>query len=69
MPHADVYVPLRLRTAAGVLNLISIITVFGTPVDITLSELALETFFPADDATARVLRQLADTAAATHPVG
>jgi hypothetical protein len=69
MPHADVYVPLRLRTAAGVLNLISIITVFGTPVDITLSELALETFFPADDETARVLRQLADTAAATHPVG
>jgi len=26
--------------------------IFGTPVDITLSELALETFFPADDLTA-----------------
>lgn len=67
--HADVYVPLRLRTAAGVLNLISIVTVFGTPVDITLSELALETFFPADDDTAAVLRQLADPVAATQPVG
>ena len=37
---------------AGVLSFISTITVFGTPNDITLSELALETFFPADEATA-----------------
>ena len=37
-------------------------TVFGTPVEITLSELALETFFPADAATAAALRQLADSA-------
>jgi hypothetical protein len=34
--------------------------VFGTPVDITLSELALESFFPADAATAHALRRLAD---------
>jgi hypothetical protein len=33
--------------------------VFGTPVDITLSELALETFFPADDLTAERLREMA----------
>ena len=47
---------------AGVLNFISTITVFGTPTDITLSELALETFFPADAAHgARTLRQLAET--------
>jgi hypothetical protein len=32
--------------------------VFGTPVDITLQELALETFFPADAATAEALRAL-----------
>lgn len=31
-------------------------TVFGTPVDVTLSELALETFFPADPATAEALK-------------
>jgi transcriptional regulator with XRE-family HTH domain len=61
-PDADVYVPLQLRLPAGVLNLISIITVFGTPADITLSELALETFFPADEATATALRTLAAAA-------
>ena len=53
-----VVVPLRLATEAGVLALVSTITVFGTPVDITLAELALETFFPADPATAEALRRL-----------
>jgi len=52
-------VPFRLATDAGVLSFISTTTVFGTPVDITLSELALETFFPADPATAATLRTLA----------
>ena len=51
--------PLRLRTPGAVLSLISTTTVFGTPVDVTLQELALETFFPADDATAEALRGLA----------
>lgn len=55
-----VAVPLQLRTAAGVLSFISTITVFGTPVDITLAELAMETFFPADAATAQALRHLGD---------
>ena len=59
--EAGVYVPLRLRTRFGELNLISTITVFGTPTDITLSELALETFFPADDRPPQALRRLADT--------
>jgi transcriptional regulator with XRE-family HTH domain len=52
-------VPFRLATDAGVLSFISTTTVFGTPVDVTLSELALESFFPADPATAAALRQLA----------
>jgi len=60
-PDSPVYVPLQLRTAAGVLHFISTITVFGTPTDITLSELALETFFPADEDTAQALRQMAET--------
>jgi transcriptional regulator with XRE-family HTH domain len=51
--------PLRLRTPGGVLAFISTTTVFGTPVDITLQELALETFFPADDFTAQALRAAA----------
>lgn len=57
---AAVVVPLQLATPGGTLSFISTITVFGTPVDVTLSELALETFFPADDATAQALRRLGD---------
>ena len=41
------------------LSFISTTMVFGTPVDITLQELALETFFPADDLTAERMRQIA----------
>jgi transcriptional regulator with XRE-family HTH domain len=50
-----VVVPLVLATTDGNLSFISTTTVFGTPVDITLSELALETFFPADARTANAL--------------
>lgn len=57
-----VLVPLRLRTPQGTLAFISTTTVFGTPVDVTLQELALETFFPADEATAQALRELAAAA-------
>ena len=62
-PHAPVSggwvaVPLRLRTKVGTLSFISTTTVFGTPVDVTLAELAIESFFPADAATAAALRQL-----------
>jgi transcriptional regulator with XRE-family HTH domain len=61
-----VVVPLQLASPAGTLSLISTTTVFGTPVDITLAELALETFFPADEATARALRRLGDGQAASQ---
>lgn len=54
--YGGVFVPMRLRTAAGELSFFSTVTVFGTPVDVTLSELAIEAFFPADEATARALR-------------
>jgi transcriptional regulator with XRE-family HTH domain len=53
-----VAVPLRLITREGVLSLLSATMIFGTPLDVTLSELALETFLPADAATAAVLRRL-----------
>jgi transcriptional regulator with XRE-family HTH domain len=56
---AGVYVPLQLASPLGVLSFISTITVFGTPTDITLSELALESFFPADESTSAALRALA----------
>jgi transcriptional regulator with XRE-family HTH domain len=57
---AGVAVPFRLVTEQGVLSFISTTTIFGTPVDVTLSELALESFFPADAATANVLRRFAE---------
>ncbi|HJU26715.1 MAG TPA: XRE family transcriptional regulator, partial [Rhodanobacteraceae bacterium] len=53
-------VPLRLITDDGELAFFSTTTVFGTPVDITLSELAVEAFYPADAETAEALRRLAD---------
>jgi transcriptional regulator with XRE-family HTH domain len=59
--HPAIVVPLRLRTTNGVLSFMSTITVFGTPVDVTLSELAIETFFPADAETAAALRARDDS--------
>lgn len=57
--YAGVIVPLRLKAGEGVLTLFSTTTVFGTPVDVTLSELAIEAFFPADAETAQALGDLA----------
>lgn len=55
---AGVVVPFQLATPAGVLSFISTTTIFGTPVDVTLQELAVESFFPADAATATALSTL-----------
>jgi transcriptional regulator with XRE-family HTH domain len=48
-------IPLRLQTADGVLAFITTIATFGTALDVTLAELAIEAFLPADAATANVL--------------
>ena len=56
--HEQVAVPFRLATIQGPLSFFSTTTVFGTPVEITLSELAIESFFPADQATAALMRRL-----------
>ncbi|WP_205769451.1 helix-turn-helix domain-containing protein [Microvirga sp. KLBC 81] len=58
--HADIVVPLQLMTEEGMLTFFSTTTVFGTPVDVTLSELAIEAFFPADAETADALRRVAE---------
>jgi transcriptional regulator with XRE-family HTH domain len=55
----NVAIPFKLRHQGEILSFFSTTMVFGTPVDITLSELALETFFPADERTAERLRQMA----------
>jgi transcriptional regulator with XRE-family HTH domain len=54
---AGIAVPLVLRTGGGTLAFLSTTTVFGTPVEVTLAELAVEAFFPADAATAAALRR------------
>jgi transcriptional regulator with XRE-family HTH domain len=55
-PAANVVVPLRYRAHSGAeLSFISITTVIGTPMDVTVEELAIESFYPADEATAAAL--------------
>jgi transcriptional regulator with XRE-family HTH domain len=51
-------VPLRLATVQGPLAFFSTTTVFDRPVDITLAELAIEAFFPADMTTVSVMRRM-----------
>jgi transcriptional regulator with XRE-family HTH domain len=56
----DLVVPLQLATSYGELSFLYAVTVFGSPRDVTLDEIAIETFFPADTSTAGILRSLAD---------
>jgi transcriptional regulator with XRE-family HTH domain len=56
--EAGIVVPLKIETKFGTLSFISATTVFGTPVDVTVSEIALETFFPADDLTRDVFNNI-----------
>ena len=58
----NVAIPFQMRLAGDVLSFFSTTMIFGTPVDITLSELALETFFPADELTAARMREMAEKA-------
>lgn len=60
-PGNGIAVPLILDTVAGRIRFVSTVTIFGTPVDITLSELAIEAFFPADAESATLLQKLATT--------
>ena len=65
----NVAIPFKLRHNGEVLSFISTTMVFGTPVDITLSELALETFFPADDLTAERMREMAASSRVVRRMG
>ena len=60
LPPDNVAIPFKLRVGDDVLSFMSATMIFGTPVDVTLSELALETFFPADEVTAERMRKLAE---------
>jgi hypothetical protein len=52
----EIAVPLRLRTELGELSFISTVATFGTAVEVTASELSIESFFPADERTAEAMR-------------
>jgi len=58
--HDEIAVPLRLRTHGGVLSFLGTVTVFGTAVELSLAELSLEAFYPADDATLRAFRHMSE---------
>jgi transcriptional regulator with XRE-family HTH domain len=60
---SEIVLPLRLRHEAGELAFLSTISTFGSAHDITLAELSIEAFYPADAATAKVLFALDDAAA------
>lgn len=58
---AGIVVPLQIVTDLGGLSLLSTTTVFGTAVDVTVSEIALETFYPVDAESAAILHRLAES--------
>ena len=55
---SEIIIPLKIESKFGALSFISTTTVFGTPTDVTLAEIALETFFPADEPTAKIFSKL-----------
>lgn len=59
-PAERLATPLRIATRLGAMSFLGTVTVFGTPNDVTLSELALEMLFPADDATARIAHAMVE---------
>ena len=62
----EVAVPLRLRHEQGEASFISTVTTFGTAIDVTVAELSIESFFPADAATAELVRSASASAAPTR---
>ena len=72
-------VPFRMSTPRGELSLFTTLTTFGTPLDITLEELAVELFFPANDdsdqirsrrvSIRRVIHQIRSKMGTIHPAG
>jgi len=54
--EADVVIPMVIRVDGAELRMFSTITTFGTPLDLTLEDLAVESYYPADEATAAYFR-------------
>jgi transcriptional regulator with XRE-family HTH domain len=60
-----ILMPFRITTPLGELSMFTTLTTFGTPLDVTVDELAIELFFPADNDSDRMLRDLSATVVAT----
>ena len=58
-PDGGIFVPLRIRHGDAELSFFSTIATFGAPLDVTVSELAIESFYPADSGTGAYLRRQA----------
>lgn len=65
---AELLLTLHLAHPGGDLRLHSTVTSFGSPHDVTLSELTIESFFPADPATRELLQNLSNTEPAGQTV-
>jgi transcriptional regulator with XRE-family HTH domain len=52
--------PLQIATRLGTVSFLNTNTIFGTPTDVTLSELALEMLFPADESTVSIVKSMVD---------
>src|SRR5262245_31664247 len=59
--------PLEVATRLGTVSFLNTTTIFGTPTDVTLSELALEMLFPADEATAAIVKAMLQEEDAARP--
>jgi hypothetical protein len=57
--HVGIVAPFQLESEDGLLSFFTTSAVFGSVADITLSELAVESFLPADEATAEAVRKIA----------
>jgi hypothetical protein len=59
--------PLQIATRLGMVSFLNTTTIFGTPTDVTLSELALEMLFPADEPTIAIVKKMVDEETVVHP--
>ncbi|MFF4489508.1 helix-turn-helix domain-containing protein [Streptomyces sp. NPDC001544] len=57
-PVAYFALPMRIEHEGRILSFVSSISTFNTPMDVTVAELAIETFLPADPATAKYLHSM-----------
>jgi len=56
---SDVVLPIRIRNGSEVLSFFTMVSTLGTALDVTLADLAVESFFPADELTGRLVRERA----------